>query len=205
MMESALEWLLPDFTKSIQSLLYPFRLVITAGVLAWLWLVREKYFPSWKGMPASSIFLAVAVGAAVIVFWIVIGPLFRVGSPSQVNPIPQDPLFGVMWLMARFAGAVVLAPIIEELFWRSFLSRRFDADDFEKLDPREISLKAILATSVAFALGHGEVLAGVIAGIAFCWLYKRRGDLREAVLAHAVANALLFAYVVKYSAFEFWG
>jgi uncharacterized protein len=205
MVESAMEWLAPEFSKANEFLTYPLRVAITSAVLVWLWIFRRKYWPTWKGLPASSVVLAVAVGIAVIVFWIIVGPYFRTGTPNAANPIPLDPLLGPLWLMTRFLGAVLLVPVIEELFWRSYLARRVDVDEVDKLKPQDMSWKSIFLTSIVFGLGHSEVLAGAVTGVAFCWLYKRRGDLREAVLAHAVANALLFVYVVKYSAFEFWG
>jgi uncharacterized protein len=205
MVEALLEWVAPNFHDSAKYAFYPIRVFVTLAVLVWLWFAVERYRLSFAGLSASSLAIAVLLGAGVIAFWIGVGPLFRVGEPSNGNPIPQDALYGKVWLISRFLGAVFVVPIIEELFWRSYLARRIDAVDIDSLNPSEISWRAVIATSVVFSLAHREVVAGVVAGIAFCWLYKRRGDLREAVLAHAVANALLFAYVWKFSAFEFWG
>jgi uncharacterized protein len=204
-LESALKSLAPDLYEKVKVLLYPLRVLITSFVLVWLWIVLKRHQPSLKGMSLDSLSLAVAAGTVVIVFWIFVGPLFRVGTPSGVNPIPEDQNLALFWLGSRFLGAVILVPIIEELFWRSFLARRIDEVDVDRLAPQSIAWKAVFVSSVAFGLAHSEVLAGVVAGIVFCWLYKRRGDIREAIVAHAVANALLFAYVIKFSAFEFWG
>jgi len=44
----------------------------------------------------------------------------------------------------------------------------------------------------------------VLAGVVFAWLYRRHGDLRLAIMAHAVANALLAAYVLTTAHYEFW-
>jgi uncharacterized protein len=203
--ESGLKSWAPALFKEMQFFFYPLRILITVAVLIWMWKVSTQLLPSWRGMTMPSVLLAAAVGLAIIVFWIVIGPMFRIGTPSQTNPIPQDAILGPLWLGMRFLGAVLVVPIIEELFWRSYLARRVDAFEVDKLSPSKLSSRAILVSSLAFGLAHAEVLAGVVSGIAFCWLYKRRGDLRDAILAHAVANALLFAYVVKFSAFEFWG
>jgi uncharacterized protein len=203
--ESALKSWAPGVFTQVQFFLYPLRILVTLAVLVWILKVSAQVLPSWRGMTMPSVVLAAALGLAIIVFWVVIGPMFRIGTPSQVNPIPQDAILGPLWLGMRFMGAVLVVPIIEELFWRSYLARRVDAVDVDMLNPSDLSWRAIVASSVAFGLAHAEVLAGVVSGIAFCWLYKRRGDLREAIAAHAIANALLFAYVVKFSAFEFWG
>jgi uncharacterized protein len=65
-------------------------------------------------------------------------------------------------------------------------------------------LLAIIASSAVFAMEHKELLAGFVAGLAFAWCYMRQGNLREAIIAHAVANAALFAYVVSFKQFHFW-
>jgi uncharacterized protein len=204
-LESAFRSVAPALFEETRVFLYPMRVLITSLVLIWLWVVLKRHQPTLRGISSSTVGLAVVAGIVIIVFWIVVGPLFRVGTPSQINPIPQDPNLAAFWLTSRFIGAVLLVPIIEELFWRSYLARRIDEVDVDKLAPQTIAWKAIFVSSIAFGLAHSEVLAGVFAGIVFCWLYKRRGDIREAIVAHAVANALLFAYVLKYSAFEFWG
>jgi uncharacterized protein len=204
-LESVLKWSSPSYYEEIRHFLYPVRVVITTGVLVWLWIVVEKYRPSWRGMTSSSVVMALVAGFAVIVFWIAVGPLFRIGTPTTVNPVPQDPTLGALWLLSRFVGAALLVPIIEELFWRSYLARRIDVVEVDRLSPHHLSWRAIIASSIAFGLEHSEVLAGAVSGVVFCWLYKRYGDLRVAVLAHAVANGILFAYVVKFSAFGFWG
>jgi uncharacterized protein len=204
-LESSVKSLLPNLFEQFRYFFYPARVLITSAVLIWLWVFLKNQAPTLKGMSGATVGLATFAGAAVIVFWIFVGPWFRVGTPTGNNPIPQDETLAMIWLAFRFVGAVVLVPVIEELFWRSYISRRIDEVDVDKLLPQNIAWKSIVVSSIAFGLAHSEVLAGIASGIVFCWLYKRRGDLREAVLAHAVANALLFAYVVKFSAFEFWG
>ncbi len=204
-LEEAFAWLAPDLAKGLQPWMYPLRVIVTAAVLIWLWVVVHNESYTWHAPSASSLALAVFAGSCIIVFWIFIGPVFRVGTPTGVNPIPEDPVAAVLWLLMRFLGAVVLVPVIEELFWRSFLARRVDVDNITELRPQDISWKAVAITSLVFGFGHSEVVAGAISGIVFCWLYKRNGNLLEPIIAHAVANLLLFAYVLKFSAFEFWG
>lgn len=204
-LEEAFAALAPDLAKSLQPWMYPFRVIVTAAVLIWLWVIVRKESYTWHAPSAPSLALAVLAGVGIIVFWIAIGPMFRVSAPTGVNPIPEGPTAAGLWLTMRFLGAVVLVPIIEELFWRSFLARRVDVDDVTELRPEDISWKAIAITSLVFGFGHSEVVAGAISGIVFCWLYKRNGNLLEPIIAHAIANLLLFVYVVKFSAFEFWG
>ena len=55
-------------------------------------------------------------------------------------------------------GLVVLVPLIEELFWRSFLIRWLVDPDFQKVPIGRVTLMAAAVTSVMFALVHPEWL-----------------------------------------------
>jgi membrane protease YdiL (CAAX protease family) len=44
----------------------------------------------------------------------------------------------------------------------------------------------------------------VVAGVAYGWLYKHTGNLWYPVIAHAVSNAALAAYVVHGRHWSFW-
>jgi membrane protease YdiL (CAAX protease family) len=67
-----------------------------------------------------------------------------------------------------------------------------------------VSWRAVWLSSAVFALEHRELAAGLLAGLAYAWLYRRHGDLRLAVFAHALTNAALAAYVVGDTHFEYW-
>jgi CAAX prenyl protease-like protein len=53
-------------------------------------------------------------------------------------------------------------------------------------------------------LAHTLWLAAIIAGLAYAWLYIRTGKLWVAVLAHAVTNGLLGAWVVFTGNWGYW-
>jgi CAAX prenyl protease-like protein len=64
---------------------------------------------------------------------------------------------------------------------------------------------ALVSSSVVFGLLHGgQRIAGIVAGIVLGFLVKRRGSMGDAVAAHAVANALLAAYVLIYGQWQLW-
>jgi len=56
-------------------------------------------------------------------------------------------------------------PVMEELFWRSYLMRWIDQHDFLALAPAAISLKAILVSGLVFGLAHHLWFAGILAGL----------------------------------------
>src|SRR4029077_11911062 len=92
---------------------------------------------------------------------------------------------------ARIVGAVVIVPLVEELAFRGYLARRLTGADWESVSLRAISWPALLASSVLFGLLHRDVIAGTAAGVLSARRARRRGQLGDAVLAHAVTNALL--------------
>jgi len=75
---------------------------------------------------------------------------------------------------------------------------------FEAVDPRRVGLKAIVLSTFVFMLAHTMWLAAVIAGLAYAWLYVRTGTLWAPVIAHAVTNGALGAWVVATGRWQFW-
>jgi exosortase E/protease (VPEID-CTERM system) len=164
---------------------YPLRVV---AALVVLWHYRKTYVAldwrvDWTG-PAA--------GVLVAAIWILLDH-----SGPMANSAP------LAWIIARVAGAVITVPLAEELAFRGFLFRRLISADFETVPFVSFSWLALLASSVAFGLLHGERwIAGSIAGILFALAMNRRGRFANAVVAHAIANA---AIAVDVLAFNRWG
>lgn len=147
---------------------------------------------------------AVIIGVGVFLAWITLGPLLRVGQVNTSSPWPDDPLLAGLWIAFRLIGSVLVVPIAEELFWRSYVMRRIDRAEFATMEPRKASLFAVVLSSLVFAVAHRELAAALIAGLAYAWLYRAHGNLRLAVAAHAITNALLAAYVLAWHRWDFW-
>jgi len=47
-------------------------------------------------------------------------------------------------------------------------------------------------------------LAGIAAGMIFCLVMYRRGNLADAVVAHMTSNALLSFYVLLFHSWSMW-
>jgi CAAX prenyl protease-like protein len=67
-----------------------------------------------------------------------------------------------------------------------------------------MSWPALLASSVLFGLLHRDVIAGTVAGVLYALAARRRGQLGDAVLAHAVTNALLAVTVLTTGRWTLW-
>ena len=129
----------------------------------------------------------------------------RVGEPAA-GFVPLDAQGQPMWplIAVRWVGAALLVPVMEELFWRSFLMRWLEHGTFEAVVPQSVSLRAIVLSTFVFTLAHTLWLGAVVAGLAYAWLYRRTGKLWVPVIAHAVTNGVLGVWVVTTGNWAFW-
>ncbi|MCD2518870.1 CAAX prenyl protease-related protein [Massilia sp. G4R7] len=190
------------FSRAELRWLYPVQVGVVAVLLAAFWRgYHELHVPLPK--PAQ-LLTAIAVGAVVLVLWINLDAAWMtVGSAPGYDPRTDG---GLNWplVVIRILGAAVVVPVMEELFWRSFVMRWADAADFEALEPARVGLKGFLISSVLFGFEHNLWLAGIVAGVAYALLYMRHRNLWSAVLAHAVTNGMLGIWVVTTGSWQFW-
>ena len=140
-----------------------------------------------------------------VVLWINLeGGWLDLGGGAGFDP--RDGGGAIRWELAlpRLAGAALVVPIMEELFWRSFLLRWIDKPDFLALEPARLSLRALLIASVLFGLEHTLWFAGILAGLAYGWLYRASGNLWAPIAAHATTNLLLGVWVLSTGSWRFW-
>lgn len=186
--------------------LYALQAGVAGLVLAAL--VAAGRYQELRAAPRSPVAWTVAavLGVGVFVVWInATLPWMRLSEPAAAfSGRDADGALRTLVIAIRFAGAVLVVPLMEELFWRSFLMRWLDRRDFLSLQPHQASHHSLLATSVVFALAHDLWLAGFLAGLAYGELYRRSGNLWYPVAAHAITNALLGAWVIGTESWGFW-
>ena len=184
---------------------YGVTVLLCGGLL--LWFRREYGELARQNLPTlGEAALAVAVGVAVFWLWIVLdAPWMKLAEPTAFFT-PLDPQGQPIWplIAVRWIGAALLVPVMEELFWRSFLMRWVESATFEAVDPRRVGVRAIVLSTFVFTLAHTLWLAAVIAGLAYAWLYRRTGKLWVAVIAHAVTNGVLGVWVVRTGNWAYW-
>jgi len=130
----------------------------------------------------------VAVGAGLLVGlgWIMTQP-----APGEAEATLQAGLATLsgaalaVWVVARLLGTMLLVPIVEELFFRSYLLGRLD---FGGLPGR---IFAVAVSSALFAALHGRLIEAFAAGVVFALVMLRRNRSGDAVIAHVVANSLI--------------
>jgi len=180
--------------------------VLAVGALMWRWRREYGELSQQLAPDARELLLAVGVGVAVFALWITLdAPWMRLGAPVA-KFIPVGGNGELLWprIAARWVGAALLVPLMEELFWRSFVMRWIDSARFEAVDPRQTSAKAVVLSTFLFMLAHTLWLAAILAGLAYAWLYRRTGRLWVPVVAHAVTNGVLGVWVIATGQWAYW-
>jgi uncharacterized protein len=189
-------------------ILYPLRVVLVAAALLW-------WSKSLVRLNASRWGASILVGAAVFLIWIgpdLLWPSYRSHwlfanqlTRGAASAIPAAQRAGVAFLLWRVLGSVVLVPVIEELFWRAWLTRYLISQDFLKVPLGAYAARAFWISALLFASEHGPFWdVGLAAGVLYNgWLIRTR-NIADCIVAHAVTNACLAVYVVSAGQWQYW-
>jgi CAAX prenyl protease-like protein len=171
--------------------------------------------PVLKGRVEKPI-LSILIGIVVFVIWVAPDYLFPawhhfilfdnglMGHPAGNTPraSKSDPVF----LLFRIAISVIAVPILEELFWRGWMIRWvINPHHFESLPLGAYTPAAFWSVALLFASEHGSFWdVGLIAGVIYNWWIIRTRSLWDCILAHAVTNGILAAYVIGAGQWQYW-
>jgi len=178
-----------------------------AGTALILFCLRSQYAElTWPPrMSLVSFIFSVLMGLLVYLLWINLDQQWMVlGKSVGYDPRNADGDLNYPMIAMRLTGAALVVPVMEELFWRSFLMRWVDRMDFTSLSPASVSIKAIVLSSLLFASEHTYWFAGLVAGLAYAWLYLKTQNLWTSILAHIVTNAALGVWVVYTGEWIYW-
>ena len=106
--------------------------------------------------------LAVLVGLVAIAIWIGIDsfyPKFGGGvafDPTAISSLGQRNIF----LVFRIVGAVIVVPVMEELFWRAFLIRWLVKEDFKSVPVGTFTGLSFVVTVGMFGAEHYAMAGG---------------------------------------------
>jgi CAAX prenyl protease-like protein len=184
--------------------LYATQVLFASAALFWYW--RRYGELRHRAARLDHGLMACLAGVAVFALWISLtAPWMRLSEPVA-SFVPTTTEGTLRWdlVALRAAGAVIVVPLMEELFWRSFLMRWIDKREFVSLSPHKISGFALVASSAVFALAHDLWLAGFIAGLVYGTLYRLTANLWYPIGAHALTNLLLAAWVLHGEHWSFW-
>lgn len=184
-------------------------MLIVYGVLTLLvlYFAVVKYRGSLRDLGFTSFGFGHALGLAIL--WLVIlrvisiiygiiasivGTFLKVQPPTElVTRIPRLFGYGYMGLLVAIMLGALVAPVVEELFFRGFL--------YPALRRRLGVAGGIVLSAVIFGLFHANVwlfFPTAIIGIILAYLYEREGSLGPPIVLHSLNN--LISIVIIYSA-----
>lgn len=183
--------------------LYPIKI---AAVVTVLLAYRRAYAElAIRTMSMRSIAASTLVGIVVLVLWVNLDAgWMQIGASAGFDPTGGTQRIDWLLVALRIAGAALVVPLMEELFWRSFLMRWLERRDFLNVYPARVGFQAFAITAVLFGFEHNLWLAGIVAGVAYGVLYMRTGNLWAPILAHGVTNGLLGVWIVMTASWTYW-
>ncbi len=161
----------------------------------------------WREIEGGFDWRAVGLGLIVLILWLLPEVLF-----PKIRPVTFDPTaFDSVWekvaaIAIRMTGAVLIAPLVEEMFFRSFLMRWLIKQNFLSVPLGAYTVLSFGLTSISFALLHAPWEWGValIAGVLYGGYLVKTKNLMGCIIAHATTNLGLGIYVVLTGEWKFW-
>jgi CAAX prenyl protease-like protein len=206
---SGVEGYLPQVDKQPSPVWYPIAYTLKVALvaaIAWWYRTTWKDLRPFPNLP--SFIMSTLTGLVVVVLWIGLDPYYPelpgMGRRTGFDPSPLS--IGLRWafILVRMLGLVVLVPVIEELFWRSFLIRWIIDQDFQRVPIGRVTPLAAVISSVLFALAHPEWFPALLTGLLWAWLLWQTKSLSACVVSHVVANLALGIYVILSGDYKYW-
>ncbi|HEX4809864.1 MAG TPA: CAAX prenyl protease-related protein [Bryobacteraceae bacterium] len=172
-------------------------------------------FPRDISLRPRFLVLSTLIGIAVFGLWIAPealipgyrhGALFSNAILGRVPPaVPTDLFRNPAFLFWRTVRAVVIVPVVEELFWRGWLMRWLISSDFQKIPLGTYRPMSFWITAILFASEHGPYWeVGLLAGVIYnAWMVRSK-SLADCIWMHAVTNGALCAYVILGHHWQYW-
>lgn len=199
---------------------YPVQVIVTLGFLLRYWkCYRFDWSLKWS-------LVAVVFGAVGIGFWLLpttlydawgmqgeaTGWLKRLGFAARregFDPgIFEHPAAYWSSLIMRFVRAVIVVALVEEIFWRAYVSRLVCdwEGDYWRQPFGRVTWKSYLVVTGLFMAAHapvdyaGAFVYGSLTYLLCIW----SKNLGACVVMHAVANFLMGLYIMAYGKFGLW-
>lgn len=201
-----------------EALGYALRTGLCLGLFVW-------YRP-WRwyaGLQTRHLLAAALMGVVVCVVWVLpespwfgaypglqsfylkylMLPFGKLPDPIDISPFAPE-YCGWFLTGTRLFGSAFVIAVIEEFFWRGFLYRWLQDQDFLAVDLGKLNVPMFLLVCLFFGFEHSQWFVGILAGLGYGWLAVRTRDLWAAALAHVITNLLLGLYVLASGQYGFW-
>jgi hypothetical protein len=149
---------------------------------------------------------SILIGLIVFILWIHMDwNLVNAPDAKVFNPdILSEGFTRATFVILRMFGLVVIVPVMEEIFWRSFLIRYIIDHDFMRVPMGRFTWPSFIISTILFGLEHHLILAGMMAGAAYNILLYRTKSIAQCIIAHAVTNLALGIYILCTGKWHFW-
>lgn len=182
---------------------YTLKTLFVGGLLFyWRRHFRElKLRASW-----GELLLATLIGLLLVYPWVAFDHFLPKLGESIFDPFA----FGLgqvsAWFIAgiRLLGAILVVPLMEELFWRSFLMRYLIDKRFQRVPLGTYHPFAFWVVALLFGLEHFRFIPGILTGLIYGFLVCWTKSLWPAILAHTATNLGLGIYVLLSGQWQFW-
>lgn len=188
---------------------YPLAYTLKVLVVGFLAFLCRRTWADFRPVPRLPIIaLAVMTGLGVFVLWVKLEGWYPalplLGKRTGFDPHTLGTAWKLPFMTTRFLGLVLLVPLVEELFWRSFLIRWLIEPNFLKVPIGQVTPTAAVITSAIFALSHPEWLPALLTGLLWVWLLWQTRSLSACLISHAIANLALGIHVLITGDWKYW-
>ena len=187
---------------------YVARTLLVALLLVWLW-------PKYTRIRWNDWYLGAVLGLIGVGQWVLMqhwlerhAAVFRPDPDRAFDPTHHFVSSAARWAFigVRMAGASLIVPVMEELFWRDFAWRTIVApNDFKLATVGEWDWRAFIIVPLIFACVHGNCwLTAIVWALMIGGLLAWTRSLGACIVMHAVTNLLLGLYVLRSHEWAFW-
>jgi uncharacterized protein len=182
--------------------IYPAQTVLCGALLLWFRHCYEFY-------RLKNVTFTLLIALAVFAIWIAPQQFFHFAPrPVGFDLSVLASNAATYWsaIIFRFLRLVIVVPVMEEIFWRSFLLRFVIDEHFERVPFGKFTWPSFAVVTVVFTLGHSrpDWLGAFVAGALYSVVAYRTRSLVSCVLAHAVTNLLLGFWIMQTHQWGFW-
>ena len=195
----------PSSVGRFEVWLYPLKTVVVGAALAYYWPQYDElgWPPRFSG---QSILVTVGAGFLVYLAWVRMDWPWAMqgGQSAGYRPFGVPGSSGAFLAIVRLMGAAIVVPVMEELFWRSFLMRYLISSRFEVVRLGTFTPLSFICVVLLFGVEHDLWLAGMMAGVVYGLLLLWSRNLWVCVGAHAVTNFSLGIHVLVTNEWYWW-
>lgn len=143
---------------------------------------------------------AAAVGLLVLALWLANYHLFY----DTADSVPQAQT--TFFIGIKLLGSSLVIPVVEELFFRSFLMRYLIKNDFLSVPLGSYTPFSFWFTAIAFAAMHPSWQwgAALIAGAAYGLYLIKTKNLIGCIIAHGATNLGIGLYILMTDHWALW-